>query len=111
LSDLSVTPSIGNTGPTVLHVRGELDFDSVGVLRAPGLAAAANDRNGLILDLGEVTHLDSSGLGVLIEIYDAARNHGVAIGLLNIPTPVRRWIKITGLTDFFGLPQPSPADR
>ena len=42
-----------------------------------------NKSRQIVLDLGDVTHIDSGGLGTLVGLYTAARNVG---GTSNLPT-------------------------
>ena len=104
MSNLSVTASTGTSGQPLLYLRGELDFATTATLRTPALAAVAIDGcNELALDFADVTFLDSSGLGVLVEIRNAARTHNAQMNLLNVPTAVTRVVEIAGLATVFGV--------
>lgn len=60
--------------PTVvLAVLGELDMSTVDVLAGKVDQHLANDPRSLKLDLGELSFMDSSGLRLLIELYDRSR--------------------------------------
>jgi anti-sigma B factor antagonist len=68
VSDPEVTtiPPAGDA-PAVVRVVGELDLASVPHIRAAFAAVEADDPDAIAMDLGEVTHLDSTGLRVLLE--------------------------------------------
>lgn len=55
----------------VLALAGELDVDSVGVLRAA--VAAGPPAVPLVLDLGELMFIDSNGLSALVELTRACQ--------------------------------------
>lgn len=84
----------------VLALEGELDIYTVGAFRQesekidPGAAQ-------VVVDLTDVTLLDSSGLGALVSLLNRAR---AADGLLGIVCPqrhLRRVFEITGLRRAF----------
>ena len=57
----------------------------------------------IILNLGEVTYLDSVGLGTLISGYTSARNAGGNLKLLHLPRGVRQLLQITRLSTVFEI--------
>ena len=63
---------------------------------------AAGHRH-LILNLGEVTYLDSVGLGTLISGYTSARNAGGNLKLLHLPRGVQQLLQITRLSTVFEI--------
>jgi anti-anti-sigma factor len=70
-------------GPTVtLAIEGELDMRTIGQLS--GRVAEALDRGArdLILDLRALDFMDSSGLRLLIELHDRAREEGWRLKLV-----------------------------
>ena len=103
MAGLVVTASDGAAGQSVFRLRGELDYATVGTLRTPATEALTTKNwTALILDLADVTFLDSSGLGVLIEIRNAARNHDIRVASSTRRDAVRRVIEIAGLTSILG---------
>jgi anti-sigma B factor antagonist len=57
----------------------------------------------IILNLGEVTYLDSVGLGTLISSYTSARNAGGDLKLLHLPRGVQQLLQITRLSTVFDI--------
>ena len=57
----------------------------------------------IILNLGEVTYLDSVGLGTLIAGYTSARNAGGNLKLLHLPRGVQQLLQITRLSTVFEI--------
>jgi anti-sigma B factor antagonist len=57
----------------------------------------------IILNLGEVTYLDSVGLGTLISGYTSARNAGGNLKLLHLPRGVQQLLQITRLSTVFEI--------
>jgi anti-sigma B factor antagonist len=93
------------TADGVAHVRvtGALDValgEKVGEL---GVLAAADGSNTIRVDLAGVTFLDSSGLGALVRIRNAAIESNNHLILANPGDRVLRVLDITGLTPIFDI--------
>jgi anti-sigma B factor antagonist len=55
----------------------------------------------IVLDLTELTHMDSSGLGTLVRAYVHARSTSCTLELINIGRPIRQLLGVTHLLDVF----------
>ena len=77
----------GELGPSVAEVRGELDLASVDTVRADLLARLAALPAGarFTLDLRPTTYLPSAGIGLLLELMEAARACGVDLRVVTDP--------------------------
>jgi len=78
---------------------GELDLATVGVLRkqVEDLIAAGFER--LVLDLGELTFFDSSGIHLVLELHQCSQDDGWQMAVVDGAAPVRRAFDVTGLRD------------
>lgn len=83
---------------TILKCRGELDVYTFGTWRS-ALEANKVDpaKECVIVELAEVTLLDSSGIGVLTALVYRARSSDGRVGLICPLRRLRRCFKITGL--------------
>jgi len=89
-------------GVTVFDISGRMSFPDPHLQKSLG-ALLQEGRKSFILNLEKVTYVDSYGLHDLVTAYNAARNSGGKVALLN-PTPnVRKTIEITmkGIFEFF----------
>src|SRR5271169_2746099 len=57
----------------------------------------------IILNLGEVTYLDSVGLSTLVAGYTSTRNAGGNLKLLHLPRGVHQLLQITRLSTVFEI--------
>jgi anti-sigma B factor antagonist len=57
----------------------------------------------LLLNLGEVTYIDSSGIGELVSAYTAVSNQGGQLKLLNLTKKVHDLLQITKLYTVFDV--------
>jgi anti-sigma B factor antagonist len=53
----------------------------------------------LVVDLGEVTFVDSTGMGLVLEVNDRARSEGFRLRLLRGPKEVQRVFELAGVAD------------
>lgn len=89
---------------SVLALTGELDLDSVGRLRERAQEqVTAGKAKVLVLDMSGLSFIDSSGLGLLIDLRRLAMGAGVAFELRQVPPGPARVIAIAGLTETFGI--------
>ena len=92
-------------GQSVLALTGELDIDSVGAVREKLQQRLAAERpQALTVDLAGLTFIDSSGLGLLIEIRRLTLSADISFAMVNVASGPARVIAIAGLTETFGLP-------
>ncbi|MEO3811736.1 STAS domain-containing protein [Sphaerisporangium sp. B11E5] len=81
----------------VVAVEGELDLFTAPFLRDEVRDAIKQDSSRLVLDLGELSFMDSSGLSVLIEAWRLATGEGGGVSLAAPQAPVARILRTTGL--------------
>jgi anti-sigma B factor antagonist len=81
------------------------EFDAAGVpafMEAARTLISANPTgDALIIDLADVTFLDSSGLGAMVALCNVAEMSGMGVALRSVPARVTRLIKTTGLENVF----------
>ena len=84
-----------DSATTVVTPCGELDLATVGALRS------ALDEVGrcevLVLDLREITFMDSSGIGVLVDEHRRAGREGFSLRVVSGPPTVQQLLEVTGL--------------
>ncbi|PYV08856.1 MAG: anti-sigma factor antagonist [Acidobacteria bacterium] len=57
----------------------------------------------LVLDVGEVTYIDSAGLGALVACFISAESHGANLKLANLTNKIREQLSITKLVTVFDV--------
>ncbi len=88
--------SSGST--SIVRVSGEFDMSAAEHIRDRLSSVDPGDAAELVLDLRETTFLDSSGLGVIVQLWNQSREKGVDFSVLPADGPVRRMLELTGLT-------------
>lgn len=88
----------------IVSLAGELDLATVGLLREAAQPALDDPTcTTLVLELAELTFLDSTGLGCWIELRNATEDTGGSLVLENVPPSALRTLTIAGLAPLFGL--------
>jgi len=90
------------TGPNpTVRASGELDLSSCGLLQAAIRAAESSKPPAIVLDLRNITFLDSTGLNVLLAEQANARTDGRRLLLVRPLGPPDRIFRLTRLEDRF----------
>ena len=55
----------------------------------------------IILDLTDLTYMDSMGLGTLMRLYVSARTHGCSLELINIGKRIQDLLELTNIWSVF----------
>ena len=92
------------SGVTIVDLSGKITLGEGGVtLREEVRKLLANGSKKIVLNLGEVNYIDSSGLGELVSAYTAVKNAGGELKLLNLTSKVRDLLVITKLVTVFDV--------
>ncbi len=91
-------------GVTVLDLSGRITLGEGSVqLRDAIRDLIAKGQLRILLDLGEVNYIDSSGLGELVSAYTSARNQGASLKLLKLTKKVHDLLQLTKLYTVFDI--------
>jgi anti-sigma B factor antagonist len=84
-------------GVTVLDLEGRLTFTAGADMGRRIHALLLGGATKLVLNLEDVSYVDSAGLGAMIEAFTMARQKAVRLTLLNPTARTRHLLEITGL--------------
>lgn len=91
-------------GATVLTLAGRVTLgDESNQLRSKIKEVLAQGKNRVVLDLGDVSYIDSAGLGTLVAGYTSARGNGGEIRLANVTKKFHELLNITKLVTIFDV--------
>jgi anti-sigma B factor antagonist len=91
-------------GIHVLDLKGRITLGEGSVqIRDAIRNLVSQGQKNILLDLGEVTYIDSSGLGELVAAYTTARNNGAELKLLNLSKKVHDLLQLTKLYTVFDV--------
>jgi anti-anti-sigma factor len=87
---------------TIVRCTGRIASGEIDVLHAH-IVDLLRDRSDIVLHLGEVAFVDSSGLGMLVRLLTSTRNARGDLKLCQVPEVVHKVLKITSLTTLFDI--------
>lgn len=91
-------------GVTVLELSGRITLgEESNQLRTKLKDALSSGKSRLVLDLGEVTYIDSAGLGTLVAGFTSAQNQGASLKLASLTKRFREQLNITKLVTVFDV--------
>jgi anti-sigma B factor antagonist len=91
-------------GITILDLSGRITLgEGSVVLREAVKELSAQGQKQILLNLGNVTYIDSSGIGELVGAFTSIRNAGGDLKLLNLTKKVHDLLQITKLYTVFDV--------
>ena len=89
---------------TVVDVSGRITLgEETSALRQAVRDLISQGKKKIVLNLAEVSYIDSSGVGELVAEYTAARNQGGELKLLNLTKKVHDLLQVTKLYTIFDI--------
>jgi len=97
-----ITRQVGDV--TVIDVAGRITLgEGSSVLRDALRDLVSKNQKKILLNLGEVSYIDSSGIGELVSGFTTVTNGGGALKLLNLNKRVKDLLQITKLYTVFDV--------
>lgn len=90
-------------GILIVDCTGRIVFGEESALLRDTLKAALADNNRIVLNLGEISYIDSGGLGTLVALRTSAQNAGGTIKLTNLTKRVDDLLQVTKLLTVFDV--------
>jgi len=101
--EFAITEQGSQAGHHVIAVRGEIDLFTAPELKQALTDAIEGGQHRVVIDLTEVSFLDSTALGVLIGAVKRLRSRGGALAIVNTDTSIAKTFEITGLDQIFTI--------
>ncbi len=93
-----------SNGVTVVDIKGVITFGAgATALRELIRDLLAKEKNRILLNLGEVTYIDSSGIGELVHAFTSVTRGGGELKLLNLTRNIHDQFEITKLATVFDI--------
>jgi anti-sigma B factor antagonist len=83
--------------------KGQLDLTNIMALREKMVSHIPTDQNNIILDFDKITYIDSSVIGMLVDLLNTYRNKSGSFGLVNINPKIRNILELANLTKYFSI--------
>lgn len=96
-----VTEDIG--GASLVRVSGEVDMSNSPAVRDTLMVLIGEKVPAIVIDLGGVTYMDSSGIATLIEGLQVTTSYGGKFRIAALTSKVRQVFELARLTDVFDI--------
>ncbi len=83
--------------------KGQLDLTNIKALREKIVSYIPSDQNDIILDLNKITYIDSSVIGMFVDLLNKYRNLSGSFGLVNINPKIKNILELANLTKYFSI--------
>ena len=90
-------------GITIVELSGSITLDEGSAVLRKTVKGLAQQGSKIVLNLGGVTGVDSTGIGELVSAYTSVRNAGGELKLLNLTREVHDLLRITKLCTVFDI--------
>lgn len=90
-------------GVTIVDCSGRLIFGEEAALVRETVKSVLSDTKKIVLNLKNVSYIDSGGLGTLVGLYTSAQNAGAEIKLSNLTERVGQLLQVTKLLTVFDV--------
>ncbi len=95
-------------GVTVVALSGDVDMESSPKIRGT-LLDSVGMKKAVLVDMSDVSYIDSSGVASLVEAYQIARSNKTSFALANVSSSALRVLELARLDKVFTI-HPSLAD-
>lgn len=86
-----------------VRIAGEIDAYTAPKLRETVFPYTEKEKVNVVIDLSEVSYMDSTGLGVFVGLFKSLNANGGTLQLIGLSERLRRLFDITGLADIMNI--------
>jgi anti-sigma B factor antagonist len=87
---------------TIVALSGEVDLDNSPHVRNV-LLESVNGKRGVLVEMSEVSYIDSSGIASLVEAYQSARRDSTLFALVAVSDAAMRVLELARLDQVFSI--------
>ena len=87
----------------ICHINGDIDINSSPDIRKTFAELTASYQKKIVINLAEVSYIDSSGLATLVEMLKKIKSYGGKLRLSNLADKVKGLFEITKLEKIFEI--------
>ncbi|WP_046175782.1 anti-sigma factor antagonist [Domibacillus indicus] len=88
---------------TTIKISGEIDAYTAPKLRETAFPYTEKKETNLVIDLSEVSYMDSTGLGVFVGLFKSLNANDGTMKLVGLSDRLKRLFDITGLADIMNI--------
>lgn len=102
--NMNINIVVEEIGATIqVFVSGEIDAFTAPQLREMVMPYAQRESISLIVDISDVSFIDSTGLGVIVALFKSVRVHDGHFEIVGLSNRIKRLFEITGLINIIDI--------
>lgn len=104
MDDIRLETQIRDSGGLpIIAVAGEIDLYTAPMFKRALTQTIDGGHSDLLVDMTQVSYMDSSGFGTLLGVTKKVRPSGGSVNLIGCNEAIHRMLKITRLNTIFGI--------
>ncbi|UCD84796.1 MAG: STAS domain-containing protein [Deltaproteobacteria bacterium] len=103
MENLEIIPKLNDRGVLIIKVIGFVDASNITLFDRRMHEAVENGYSKIILDLSELQYINSSALGILLDIHLSANKRKGDLRILNLPRKMQKTFDVLGFNDYFQI--------
>jgi anti-sigma B factor antagonist len=103
METLEITCRVGKEGVLILKIVGFIDASNINLFDRRIHEQIEKGYSKIILDCSELQYINSSALGLLLEVHQLAVKRQGGIKILKLPKKIERTFEILGFTEYFQI--------
>jgi len=88
---------------SIISIEGSLEIKFIKELKSQLIDLVQNENNNIELDLSKTQYMDSTGIGVLLNLYRILKSKGKSIRLIGVSPKIRGVLKLGNLSELFNM--------
>jgi len=100
---LSIVSQVEERGILILRIAGFIDASNINQFDRQMHEQIEKGYSKIILDCSEIQYMNSSALGIILDIHQLAIKRQGGIRIINLPRKFEKTLEMLGLTDYFQI--------
>jgi len=92
-----------NSDAIIISIEGSLELKFVRELKSQLIDIVQNEDMNIEINLSKADYMDSTGIGVLLNVYKIQKSKGKSIKLIEVNPRIQRALKLSNLTELFNM--------
>lgn len=103
METLEIIPRVEDGRILILKIVGFIDASNINLFARQFYEQIDNGYSKIILDCSELQYINSSALGILLDVHQLAKKRRGDIRILNLPRKIKRTFRMLGFTEYFQI--------
>lgn len=103
MENLEIIPKLNDKGVLIIKIVGFVDASNINLFDRRMYETVENGFSKIILDCSELQYINSSALGILMDIHLSANKRKGDLKILNLPKKMEKTFEMLGFNNYFQI--------